>query len=153
MKDYIVPALAGLIGIVATYLAAILKFQKDLAAEYDKDLRGNRIRAYLKLWALLQPLAKYARPGRVTHASLGELGSDLRRWYFEEGGLFLSEKSRDAYFALQNEIQAAMKHTQTDRDRELDDSLFEKLRKKGSKVRTSTANDVGTRKPSELAGD
>ena len=153
MKDYIVPALAGLIGITATYIAAILKFQKDLAAEYDKDLRANRIKAYIKLWALLQPLAKYARPGRVTHVSLGELSIELRRWYFEDGGLFLSEKSRDAYFALQTGITTAMEQTQAARDKELDDPIFEKIRKLVSNVRTSMANDVGTRKPSELASD
>jgi hypothetical protein len=37
---------SGLIGVVSTWLAAILKFRKDIEIEYDKDLRAKRLEVY-----------------------------------------------------------------------------------------------------------
>jgi hypothetical protein len=42
---------------MGTYLAAIQKFRKDLEAEFDKELRKERITAYLDLWKELRILS------------------------------------------------------------------------------------------------
>lgn|GEM_PF-1984534 len=100
---------AAAVTFVGTYVATYVKWRKDLVVEYDKDLRNKRIDAYRELWKQLQPLARYARPARLTPARLVMLSINLRRWYFETGGLFLSTESRDRYFDLQKGIKVVFK--------------------------------------------
>ncbi len=100
--------------------------------EYDKDLRSQRISHYKTLWSRTLPLAKYpespplayksAPPARFERLlrkllphedgaedrivdSIESLSISLRDWYFEGGGLFLSESSRDTYFDLQDGLK------------------------------------------------
>ena len=54
--------ITGAISILGTYLAAIQKFRKDLEAEFDKELRKERISAYSDLWGKLKKLS-------LTHTS------------------------------------------------------------------------------------
>ncbi|MDQ1470121.1 MAG: hypothetical protein QOJ99_1601 [Bryobacterales bacterium] len=81
---------------------AELKVQDDLTIEYDKDLRARRIMCYEKLLSLMLPLAKYPEPDPLSHSRLRLLAINLRRWYFEGGGLYMSERTRDTYFDLQD---------------------------------------------------
>jgi hypothetical protein len=63
MADSVTVALASALGGgVLTYLTTIMKIRKDLAAQYDADLRRDRIGVYKSLWKLLEPLARYAPP-------------------------------------------------------------------------------------------
>ena len=143
-----IAAIGGAIaGIAGTYLSAILKFRKDLAFKYDTDLREKRIPEYRELWKLLQPLAQYARPGPFTFEVAQQLTQNLRRWYFEGGGIFLSDRSRDAYFALQESLKEVSKE---DSARSLEPEPFETIRKRSSDLRTALTRDVGTRKEPEF---
>jgi hypothetical protein len=142
-------ALLGfLLGAAGSYLGLYWKVKKELEAQYDKELRAERLKAYAALWKLLQPIAKYSRPGPVTASSLQKLSADLQQWYFEIGGLFMSERTRDAYFALQDELTTPAEHL----DRELSHAEFENIRETGSRLRTATTVDVGSRKE-PLIGD
>jgi hypothetical protein len=49
----VLPIITAGIGILGTYLAAIQKYRKDLEAEFDKNLRSDRIKAYTNLWICL----------------------------------------------------------------------------------------------------
>lgn len=146
----IIGVIGVLLGAITTYLVAILKLRRELEYKYDTDLRDKRIPQYLELWKLLEDLAKYARPKQLTFDDLRILTASLRQWYFEKGGLFLSDKSRDAYFALQDKIKAV-----SDRDKspqsEVDETTYEMLRKTGSALRTALTQDVGTRKAPQLS--
>ena len=137
--------ITGLFGMFATYIAARHKFRDDLQAKYDESLHDHRVTAYQGLWTLTEVLAKYARPERLTLNRLTKLTADLRDWYFKTGGLFLTDNSRDAYFDLQDAITAeiANKHPA---DWELTGDPFERIRKKGSDVRTSLSSDLRSRK-------
>src|SRR5215467_10754364 len=77
-----------------TYVTGVLKIRRDLAAKYDADLRRERIAVYKDLWKKLEPLAKYAPEKTLTCSDVHELAVVLRAWYFEEGGLYLSEPAR-----------------------------------------------------------
>jgi hypothetical protein len=149
----VLKALVGfLFGAASSYLGLYWKVKKDLEAQYDKDLRADRLRAYCALWKLLQPLAKYSRPGPVTPSSLGKLSADLRRWYFETGGIFLSKRTRDEYFALQDELSAKAADARAHPDLELTDPDVGIIQKQGSRLRTATTVDVGSRRE-PLIGD
>jgi hypothetical protein len=133
---------------VLTYLGA----RRKLALDYDADLRTRRIVAYAELWSRLEPLAKYARRQFFSAVEAKELAESLRSWYFQTGGLYLSELTRHDYFALQE----LLTHLDGDwgwesPDREsLTLAAREHLRTYGSRLRTSLAQDVGTRTRPQL---
>jgi hypothetical protein len=120
------------LGLASAYIGLHWKIRKELEGEYDKDLRGKRRDAYAALWKILQPLAKYSPPAPVTPELLKQLSADLRQWYFEVGGLYMSANARDAYFALQDELQLASPSA-------------ENAIRAGSRLRTATTRDVGSR--------
>lgn len=104
-NDTIIVAVISLLsGVLVTYLGAILKFRKDLQAKYDIELRDRRICHFTKLWASLEPLAKYSPSAQITYDTIQNLSENLRKWYFNEGGLYLTEASRKTYFGLQKEF-------------------------------------------------
>lgn len=113
----VIAALIAVIGVIGTAVAstiavmikgrkdkeiAELKVGQDLLIEYDKDLRSRRLICYEKLLNLMLPLAKYPEPDPLTYSKLTLLSINLRRWYFEAGGLYMSESTRDRYFDLQD---------------------------------------------------
>jgi hypothetical protein len=61
--------ITGSISILGTYLAAIQKFRKDLESEFDKELRKERISAYMKLWQKLKLLS-------LTHTDKIQISAD-----------------------------------------------------------------------------
>ncbi len=112
----------------------------------DLELYRQRIESYRKLWALTEALAKYAREKKdFTTEDAERLSAELRRWYFQEGGLFLSQRARTAYFAFQEELRDIVKRHSSVTE-SLDEHSFEEVRNKSSILRTALAHDVGARK-------
>jgi hypothetical protein len=152
-------AVIGLVGsaagaIWAAYVGTRRRVLAELEGRYDAELRDSRLRVYPKLWAGLEPLAKYARepPGRPKRHEIEELARHLRRWYFEEGGLFLSAEAREAYFQLQDALTAVIESPRwNDFIEELDEDTFDALRQIASWLRTTLTYDVGTRRRFSLA--
>jgi hypothetical protein len=142
-------ALPALIGAAAGILGTSWKTRKDLEASYDIDLRKHRIDAYGELWRKLEPLAEYAPPAAVTYRAVAGMARDLRHWYFDAGGLFLSAETRAPYFNLQRALHETIKGGR-DADRELDRRLVEILKALASRLRTATTDDVKTRLPPRL---
>lgn len=152
-EDFIVPVLTAIGGYIVAYMTTQLKFRKELEAKYDESLRDQRIGVYRELWKLLQPLARYARAEPVTRNRLEQLAGELRRWYFEVGGLFCTDQTRDAYLALQEGIEKVVETTKVEDAPTKLEAQVEWLRRLGSSLRTSMTRDVGTRVRSPLAGD
>ena len=149
MTGEVVVGLLGLVGVlvtaVITALATAAKVKQDLEADYDLALRSERLAAYRELWHRTEPLAKYFRADEVTRRRLRELGTELRSWYFNTGGIYLTERSRDAYFALMDGLTAAVAA-----EDEPDPSKIDDLLERGSALRSSLVEDVRTRRESEL---
>lgn len=130
-----------MLGGLGTYVTTVLKIRQELGAQYDSDLRRDRIIAYKELWKCLEPLARYAPPGHFTYAGAQKLAAALRSWYFENGGLFLSEQARDACFDLQKTL-TTLGETSAET---VQGPTLEELRSAGSVLRTKLSEDVGTR--------
>ena len=145
MAEVLGIVLAAAVGALSGILTTAWKSRKDLEAQYDIDLRNRRIEAYGKLWKELQVLADYSPPGRLTPASAKNLSERLRRWYYEEGGFFLSEKTRAPYFNLQVALTELAEKSRTPGYEALDDETAKILRGLSSRLRTSTTRDVSTR--------
>jgi hypothetical protein len=153
MNEAITAIITVILTAVFTYLAARQKFRDDLQSAYDASLRSERTAAYRELWKTMQVLAKYARPEPVTPNRLETLSSDLRKWYFEIGGLFLTDNSRDAYFALQEEISAEVAAGKSSPSEEISANDFEAVRKRGSTLRTNLCSDLRSRIQPQLELD
>jgi hypothetical protein len=152
MNDFLLSMITlvagGLIGMIATYISAKRKFRDDLQSKFNESLHNTRVETYQQLWRLLEVLAKYARPEPVTPVRLRKLSEELRQWYYEVGGLFLTDNSRDAYFAVQDAIVNELAVNKSP-DKELSEAAYEVIRKKGSTLRTNLSADLRSRKQPE----
>ena len=141
MLATVVTAIAGIVIAACTGILSYRTARWNARKDMEVELRRQRLEAFKRLWALSEPLAKYGRTGpetSVTPASMETLSHDLRHWYFSEGGMFLSDSSRDAYFDFQDALQAVVQSAAaSEKDKELDEETREAIREKGSLLRTS----------------
>lgn len=87
--------------------ADLAKLRTDMQHQVTRDLLNKRFDAYGRLWAEMQPLATYS-DDVISPAKAGQLNEALSAWYFSaNGGMFLTTKAREFYFALQDMLQAA----------------------------------------------
>jgi hypothetical protein len=141
---------ALVVGGLAAWLGAVWKNRierhESTLAQIDVDLRSRRITAYEPLWALTKVLPKWPRDETVTYERLRQFSEDLRTWYFEAGGLYLSKRSREVYGVLQDDLQRVLGGGRTGRlIREPQDD-YEVVRVRCSELRTSLATDVASRR-------
>jgi hypothetical protein len=85
-----------------------LKSAIEFASTVDLDLRKARIAAYQPLWKLTDVLPSWPRNQNVTYGELDQFSTDMREWYFGQGGLYLSEPSMKAYRELQDKIWSVL---------------------------------------------
>jgi hypothetical protein len=145
MSELVTTVLGAGLGLLTGAVLAMLASRQRLEVEYDIELRKHRIEAYQALWKILEPLAYYSPPLGVTYAVARDLSQALRSWYFEVGGLFLSERSREAYFDLQKGLGGVIKEPIDADHLPLGARRFERLRALASKLRTASTQDVATR--------
>jgi hypothetical protein len=153
--NVLIAAVAGLVSgaitSVITYLATVAKTRLDLAVEYDKELRKDRLTVYLKLWPMLKPLAKYSAPKPASYQIVKQTSEKMRDWYFDVGGVYLSQKSRDPYFKLKGEMQTIIDdRAMQEKDGPLPPDKVKALHKGATDLRRALSNDIGTRQGSLL---
>ena len=124
--------IAGSISLVVSTVVAAWAQRRKLESDYDATLRAERLAEYRKLWQLLEPIAWYGKH-QITSKTAKKLLADLDHWYFEGGGLLLSDISYQSFEEL---LRALDKY----------DDVPEHLRPIGSKLRTGLAYDIGGRK-------
>ena len=104
--------IAGLIGIgILTVLfklgADFAKLRTDFQQQVMHDLLNKRVLAYDTLWSKTRSLALYDRDV-LSEQNAQQVSASLSDWYFGcEGGLFLTARNREFYFALQDVLQVA----------------------------------------------
>jgi hypothetical protein len=148
----IITGVLGLIsGAVVAYLGAVVKYRKELEAEFDKELRKERIRTYPELWRHLELLARYDRPAPLDVTHLHELSVSMRKWYFETGGIFLSEQTRDSYFDLKERLRLRRSYRGPEGDGDPGEAKAQELVRAASLLRAHLTRDLGTRRSSPVA--
>ena len=139
VASIITAVVAAILAAVGTYVTT----RRNLQIQFDASLREMRIAVYKPLWSRLAGLAKYARPEPLSRDEALELAETLRDWYFETGGLFLSQETRRDYFALHDALEVVPRRTSGETLSVEDDEL---LRVLSSRLRTGMTRDVGTRR-------
>jgi hypothetical protein len=139
VASIITAVVTAVLAAVGTYVTT----RRNLQIQFDASLREMRITAYKELWARLASLAKYARPEPLSRNEAQELAVTLSDWYFQTGGLFLSQETRRDYFALLDGLEVLPRRASGATLSVEDDEL---LRVLGSRLRTGMTRDVGSRR-------
>ena len=147
---FITSLVSGLVSAILTYFGTRSKIRLDLSAEYDKELRASRLEVYQELWRLLKPLARFSAESPLTYSIIRETTENMRDWYFDTGGIYLSRLSREPYMKLKGAMQAIIDDTSLAEhaDEPLSGPRIEAVLKKGHSLRSSLADDIGTRRGS-----
>lgn len=167
MEQVIVTAIVGAFAALGTHVLTLdatrAKLRRELEVELDKDRRARRATAYAELWKRLEPLSIYAPPHQVDGGTLRQLSASLREWYYQIGGMYLTERARAAYFSLQDHLQDCGDEVLRPADRRFKqgtaahefiaigdgdqqrDAAFIALFKCGSVLRSQVAEDLKTR--------
>lgn len=82
--------------------------QADFFQDVDADLRDKRHDHYRQLWTLTGLLPAYPHYVPVRRTALLARSYEMRDWYFEAGGILMTEPTRDAYFAAQKAVQVVL---------------------------------------------
>jgi hypothetical protein len=144
------PAIVGAIGVAFGGATAYIQGALSARAKAGEELRDRRLAAYPLVWRETATLSRY--PGaEVTWADLKALHVVLRRWYFTTGGLFLSARSRDRYYEVQELLGAyLLVHMQDDSPGSVDSSDYDEIAETCSVFRAAMTEDLETRRQRSL---
>jgi hypothetical protein len=137
-------------GGLSVFLTSRAQMRRELEYAYDRELRARRIEAYMSLYKRTDKLPRYWRinPKRM---ELSDFSYAFDGWYFgEAGGLFLSDKARDAYHSLL-EVMATVAGEGPEED-QLSDEDTERLWRAGQALRRRLAADIGAAEDPRLSG-
>ncbi len=117
----------------------------------DRDLRNLRLRQYQRLWSCFEVIPKNPDP-YPDRKQLDELRRGLVTWYYKDGGLLVTDATRDAIFALRDRLEdLARTEDEPQRSQERIESEYGDLFALASSLRTQMTKDVFSRKEAELA--
>jgi hypothetical protein len=118
-------------------------------AKVAEELREARLRIYPPLWKRTSTLSRWPRTD-LTWAGLERLHFDLRHWYYDTGGLYLSENARARYGELQELMAAQLDSSLPQRGDELPASAYDPLMHSASSFRTALTEDLESRRQRSL---
>jgi len=114
-----------------------------MAATIDTDLRGRRFAVYAELWKKTGVLPQWPRNRELMYPDLRELTDELRKWYFESGGIYPSTTAREVYGEVPKTLTSVLEKQQ---DGKVTDPDYEALRSKCSALRTELTDDLLSRR-------
>ena len=91
--------------LLGAVLGVLLKYLYDYKGMVHKELWTKRYETYKTLFSLTGILPQYPHKAEVTYEDLFKRSEAMRDWFFTEGGLLLSTKTRNKYFKVQRHIE------------------------------------------------
>lgn len=138
-QELIKPLVSLLIGGV---LGGLITTYYNLRKQIVLDIWQERFIQYKKLWSLSGVISKWPKNDKITYGSLYKLSLELKNWYFNDGGLLFSKKSRNCYEDLQELIS---KHIRVDATETLSNEVYDLIRQAFSALRTQMTEDMSSR--------
>lgn len=113
-----------------------------------EELREDRLRSYTLVWERTATLSAWPRTNATYH-DLKDLHLYLRCWYFNVGGLYLSENARGRYGEMQELIARHLSQCET-LDEQLGTAAYKDLMDACSAFRTAITEDLESRRQRSL---
>jgi hypothetical protein len=145
MSELTTVLVSSLVGGGVAFVGAVLRETFAARRQLDQSLRDERIRLYQLLWQTTGMLPLWPR-ARISYADLGRLSRELRAWYFDEGGIYLSEQSRARYGELQERVGVVLASQRARPADPVDADDYDGVRQKCSALRTSLTKDLSSRR-------
>jgi hypothetical protein len=140
------PAVTAAIGIAAGAATAYIQSALAARAKTGEELRDRREEVYPSVWLLTSAVSSYP-PAEIRWRDLVELHLALRAWYYETGGLYMSESTRHRFGDAQEVIGAYLHgHEALGPDARIDDADYEAVAATCSAFRTALTEDLATRR-------
>jgi hypothetical protein len=134
----------GALGLLTAGILALVNSWISARVGVDETLRRQRLELYPPLWSATAAVPRWPRV-EITRTALEDLHRTLRSWYFNQGGLFLSDSARARYGDVQ-ELIAALLAPGGDPADVLGSRRYEDLMETISALRTALAADLDTRR-------
>jgi hypothetical protein len=127
-------------------LGALLKYWWDYRGMVHKELWAKRYEEYKKMFELAGNFPLYPAKAPITYQQLLKVSEGMRDWFFKEGGLLLSVKTRNKYFKVQKENQSTLRTNQAkDMNKEISDAEYDSIRTLFSQFRRAMTDDLMSR--------
>jgi hypothetical protein len=91
------------VGAVVGFLSAVGKNYLDARRKVDEDLRTRRSSPYQELWNKTQSFQLWPRR-EAFYSEVEEFQRQLASWYYDTGGMLLSNRGQRAYQRLQERL-------------------------------------------------
>jgi hypothetical protein len=139
---------AVVLGALAAWLGKVwadrMAQTQRLLQDIDVDLRKRRIDAYQELWKSTALLPKWPKADGVTYERLLQFSEELRSWYFDKGGIYLSRSTHDdAYGPLQDALAELLG---ANKSGPISNEHYEVVRRLCSRLRGALAGDIESRR-------
>jgi hypothetical protein len=97
--------IAGIAAIVGGSSVALVEGFVASRGKENEELRNWRLKVYPAVWRLTATVPRWPQAD-PTYQDLWDLHLALRKWYYESGGLYLSENARARYEDMQELLDA-----------------------------------------------
>ena len=84
--------------------AHLIQLRETLTQRFNQSELQDLCFFYEELYRILKPFARYDLPETITIDTLKHITVAMRDWYFDAGGLYLTERARGPYFELKAAI-------------------------------------------------
>jgi hypothetical protein len=151
--EWFIGFLGAVIGTAAggwsVFLTTRAQMRRELEHTYDQELRTRRVESYMSLYKRTDKLPRYWETNPLRSEMQGWVQA-FDDWYFgEAGGMFLSDKARQAYHDALDVIAAVSDGPQ---ETTLTDPEIDRLWRAGQALRRTLAADVGAAEIPRLPG-
>ena len=143
-EGWVTPALAVAGVVVGSLLTGVLTWWNDrhtADSALQTEKYKQRLLAYQALWACTSSIRRAPDPSPLPRSSVVDVISRLDEWYFESGGLLLTERSRERYFNFMDELQVFLRSNNPS----VPTADYVSIYTAASELRSQTASEVGGR--------
>jgi hypothetical protein len=146
MSDFGQLLITSGVAVLAGFAGAYLKHLLDLRSKVDEGLRATRGPLYQELWKTTELLPEWPRD-EVRYGQLQDMSKQCRTWYFREGGMYLSGRSRELYSAVQDHLAPFFSVKLAPMpDAVIQDDTYDEIRAACSALRSSMTDDLLSRR-------
>jgi hypothetical protein len=143
------PLTTAVIGLASGLVLAAVSSWLSGREQAADDVRSARLGAYPAVWRRTSVVSRWPRTN-AGPSDLLDLHLDLRRWYYESGGLFLSERARARYGDLQAILEAYLGLAEQWTEPELPHAAYDDVMEIASRFRTALTEDLESRRQRSL---